>query len=318
MQNDIVVDPSSREFVQMDHGIVQCKCCSATTEYFASLDFSRSCEDSSVVQPFDPSGEMIPYRICPRCGFIFTRYFDDWSSQQMADRIYNEDYHLADPGFAEARPAGFAAALSKLLGNLRSSIAALDFGGGKGTLAALMQERGFDYDCFDPYFSDSPGPNRRFDLVTSFEVVEHSPDPIGSFVTMLSHAKPNGAILFSTNLQPRCVTSDWWYIAPRNGHISIHTARSLQFLAAQLGVRFLTLGNHVHLLYRHATDSVPRVLLRNDVFGFLWQASRQNLRALAFASRAAVQVGRPLMALDPRHAARLLLGEAGFRHRRAE
>jgi SAM-dependent methyltransferase len=285
----------------------RCKCCDAATEPFASLDFSRSCEDRNG-PPFPPSGELVPYVRCLSCGFIFTDYFDDWSAAQMADRIYNADYYLADPDFAEKRPAGTAADLVKWLGGLRSDIAALDYGGGNGTLAAVMRENGFDYDSYDPYFAGDTLPTRRYDLVTSFEVVEHTPDPLGNLAALLALVKPDGAVLISTGLQPRQVTSDWWYIAPRNGHISIHSHLSLQHLARKLAVRVLTIDT-THLLFRRARDPVARALLRRDVFSLLWHASRQNARALAMASLTAAQVGRPIAALDPRHAARLLLGE---------
>jgi hypothetical protein len=149
---------------------------------------------------------------------------------------------------------------------------------------------------------------RRYDLVTSFEVLEHSPDPYGTLATLLSLLKPHGAVLVSTALQPPHVTSDWWYIAPRNGHISLQSTRSLQHLAKRLGVHVLTTDS-THLLFHRARDPVARALLGRDVFGLLWHASRQNVRALAGASLAAALVGHPLAALDPRHAARLLLGE---------
>jgi 2-polyprenyl-6-hydroxyphenyl methylase/3-demethylubiquinone-9 3-methyltransferase len=285
----------------------RCKCCGAATEPFAALDFSRSCEDRHA-PPFAPSGELVPYVRCMNCGFIFTDYFDNWPPVRMAERIYNADYHLADPEFAEQRPAATAADLARWLAPLRSGIAALDYGGGNGTLAALMRRGGFDYDAYDPYFAGDPLPNRRYDLVTSFEVVEHTADPYGNLATLLSYTKPDGAVLVSTALQPAEVTSDWWYIAPRNGHISIHSARSLRHLAGRLGVRVLTIDS-THLLFRRARDPVARTLLRRDIFGLLWHASRQNAKALAAASIAAVQVGHPLAALDPRHAARLLLGE---------
>jgi len=271
------------------------------------LDFSRTCEDRHA-PPFAPSGEMVPYFRCQSCGFIFTDHFDAWSPGDMAERIYNADYHLADPQFTETRPASTAADLVRWLGDIRSDFAALDYGGGEGTLARLMGANGFDYDSYDPFFADSAVPARRYDLVTSFEVVEHTADPYGNLATLLSFTKPNGAVLVSTALQPPDVTSDWWYIAPRNGHISIHSARSLKHLARRLGVHVLTLDS-THLLYRRARDPVPRALLRRDVFGLLWHASRQNARSLARASLAAAQVGQPLAALDPRHPARLLLGE---------
>ena len=258
--------------------------------------------------PFPPSGEAVPYQRCQECGFIFTRYFDTWSANQMAERIYNADYQLADPEFADVRPNHFASLLSRWLAPMRADIQVLDYGGGQGTLSALMRRQGFQFDSYDPYFAESPAPEYRYDLVTSFEVVEHTPDPAGTFAAMLSYLKPDGAILFSTSLQPRDVTSDWTYIAPRNGHISIHTARSLQHLAARAGMTVLSV-KHAHAMFRRAADPVARLLLADNVYDLLWQASRQNVRALVAASLAAIRMGHPVAALNPSHAARLFLGE---------
>ena len=251
---------------------------------------------------------MVPYLRCRGCGFIFTDYFDSWSADEMACRIYNADYHLADPEFEEQRPAAVAADLARWVGDLRTGIAALDYGGGKGTLASIMRDGGFDYDSYDPFFAGNELPTRRYDLVTSFEVIEHSTDPFGTLSTLLSFTKPGGAVLISTALQPDKVTGDWWYIAPRNGHISIHSARGLQHLARRSGVHVLTTDS-THLFFRYARDPVARTLLGRDVYSLLWHASRQNVRALARASLAAALVGHPLAALDPRHAGRLIFGE---------
>jgi SAM-dependent methyltransferase len=251
---------------------------------------------------------MVPYVRCRNCRFIFTDHFDAWSSEMMGNRIYNADYHLADPEFDEQRPNATARDLAGWLRARRGGLVGLDYGGGKGTLAKAMRGEGFDYDSYDPFFADNPLPRRNYDLVTSFEVMEHNPDPHGFLRTLLSFAKPDGAVLISTALAPDDVAPDWWYIAPRNGHISIHSADSLHHLAARAGVHVLTI-DATHLFFRRARDPVARTLLSRDVYGLLWHASRQNPRALAAASLAAVLVGHPWPALDPRHAARLLFGE---------
>ena len=284
----------------------RCKCCDGFALPFAELDFSKSCEDRNL-SPFSPSGKVIPYFRCSRCGFIFTAHFDDWPPRRMQDEIYNEDYYLADPGFEEARPLAFAVSLANWLAPLRSEIASLDYGGGSGVLAAIMRQKGYDYDSYDPYFINTTLPARLYALATSFEVAEHATDPMKTFATMMSFLNRDGALLFSTNLSPCGVTSDWWYIAPRNGHVSIYTARSLQCLADRLGTRFLTLEDHIHLMYHRVSDRVPRTLLNRDVSAVLWHASRQNFKALISASLAAIQLGHPISALDPRNVARLLL-----------
>jgi hypothetical protein len=55
--------------------------------------------------------------------------------------------------------------------------------------------------------------------------------------------------LFSTltidKLPPRSL--EFWYIAPRNGHVTIHTRRSLAALAARFGKRLHHFSDGMHL-----------------------------------------------------------------------
>lgn len=44
---------------------------------------------------------------------------------------------------------------------------------------------------------------------------------------------------------------DHWYIAPRNGHITLHTRRSLVHLFAEHGYQVNHLSNSLHLAKRH-------------------------------------------------------------------
>ena len=204
----------------------RCKCCGGGVSAFAELDATRSCEDRRGTV-FPPSGRMIAYWRCGACGFVFTADFDALSPAELGALIYNDDYTRADPDFAIKRPTFFAGILASLLAPAAAWIDVLDFGGGGGTLADMMRARGFArFASYDPYFGDSALPPRRYDLVTAFEVVEHSRDPVDTFREITALRKSDGAVLFSTLLQPKAAGPDWWYIAPRNGHVSIHTSRS--------------------------------------------------------------------------------------------
>ncbi len=91
-----------------------------------------------------------------------------------------------------------------------------------------------------------------FPLVTAFEVFEHTPGPLVTAAQALSMLQPGGRLLFSTLLMdglPRQST-DHWYIAPRNGHISLHTAASLQKLFARLAWSVRSLNPNLHLAER--------------------------------------------------------------------
>ena len=97
---------------------------------------------------------------------------------------------------------------------------------------------------YDP-FSSPTRPEGKFDLITCFEVIEHSPDPMGTLREMNSLLAPGGGILLGQSLQPpnihelRC---SWWYCAPRNGHCSTFTARSFAVAGDQVGLHFHPAG----------------------------------------------------------------------------
>ena len=265
---------------------------------------------------FPPSGEHLRYWRCPTCEFIFTVDLDGLSSAELGNRIYNDDYGRADPEFAAERPRYFAGLLGGLVGPVKHRIEAIDFGGGRGHLAALMRG-GVLIDNYDPYFEEKGWPTRTYNLVTAFEVVEHTRDPIGTFRQMLSLLQPKGAVVFSTLLQPRNVRPDWWYIAPRNGHVSIYSDRTLRLLALRAGARCLTMSDGLHVLYERA-GWLPRFIASQRPRAVLYWASLRSTGALASATMQLFQLGCPSAALDPRHTLRLLLsnvsrGKAGNR-----
>jgi SAM-dependent methyltransferase len=270
------------------------------------IDSARTC----VPGVFAASGEKIDYACCTRCGFVFTRRFDAWSEAEMAARIYNADYVRADPDFLYDRPRFFATALQSMLGPVLPRLAALDFGGGAGLLARMMREAGCaQYDSYDPFLGDPTPPAGPYTLVTAFEVFEHSRDPIGTLRAAISHLTPDGALVFSTLVRPSRAGPDWWYIAPRNGHVSIHTEHSLRILARRCGAHLLSLSAGLHLLYRRL-GAVTRQILRTSGRQLLYHASLRGPAALARHSAGLVRAGLFFTACDPRHVVRAMFARA--------
>jgi 2-polyprenyl-6-hydroxyphenyl methylase/3-demethylubiquinone-9 3-methyltransferase len=288
-----------------------CKCCGAATEPFASIDFSRTCEDQPV-PVFAPTGEAVPYFRCTACGFLFTPHFDGLTTEQMAEKIYNSQYVMADPEFVDSRPRYFAGILQAAIGSAKDAVAALDFGGGNGQLAALMCEAGFrDFANYDPFFGSAVAPASSYDLITAFEVMEHTRDPIGTFREALALLRPDGALLFSTVLQPRQLDASWWYIAPRNGHVSLHSRRSLLAIAQLLQMEFLSVSAGLHLFYRSPPNLVMRSIVQHYARPMLRFASLNGIGPLLNASRQIARSGAVGATLDPRHAGRALLRQLG-------
>ncbi len=160
-----------------------------------------------------------------------------------------------DPDFAGSRPAASAELIGTLFGPTCRGLDVLDFGGGDGALAALLASRygmaAAVYDPFNP--ACDVAPERQYPLVTCFEVLEHTPDPRDTIREVAARAQPDGVIVFSTLLQPGDFAQrglGWWYVAPRNGHVTIYSAQALRALWAELGFQLISHGDGLHIAYR--------------------------------------------------------------------
>lgn len=289
----------------------KCKCCGGTTAEFGRVDSARTCLDRET-PVFPATGRSITYLECQNCGFIFTVDFDELNDCQIGDIIYNEQYVLADPDFAIVRPRYFADLLTPLLRPNCDRMRALDYGGGNGKFASILQERGFHFNSHDPYFNSTPLSPQAHDLVTMFEVVEHSRDPLGTFRAALVALAPDGAMLFSTLLRPASADASWWYIAPRNGHVSLHSVGSLTACARALGLHFVELGEGLHLFHARRSGMVSRSLLRDMGAQALYRASLRGIRPFWQVAASIAGAGQLGAACNLKHVCRALLVDLGL------
>jgi 2-polyprenyl-6-hydroxyphenyl methylase/3-demethylubiquinone-9 3-methyltransferase len=228
-----------------------CKVCDGPAPLYGVVDFNKYCAFEPTSLPI--SGIPVYYYRCRQCGFIFTRAFDEFTNQDFLERIYNAGYENVDPDYTGKRPRENLQRIITLFGNTRQ-IRILDYGGGSGLLTRLLREAGFSNAVsFDPFVEEySRRPEGRFDLVVSFEVLEHSPSPRETIADIDSFLlEPAGMVFFSTLIQSpdtEKAGTTWWYIAPRNGHCSIHTQVSLRHLGNphRLTLGSMDMGTHVY------------------------------------------------------------------------
>ena len=234
-----------------------CKCCGGDSRLFGVVDFSRSCEDSTAGAKIEPhAGVPIPYLRCEACGFVFTQAMDEWTQQDFAAHIYNDDYVRHDPDYLSKRPIKNAELIAENFPEMaRTNV--LDFGSGLGLLEKELKRRGFArVDSCDPYASGTrPDLAQSYQTVVAFEVFEHHPRPHELMSDLKKCLADNGAILFSTLLFDDAMVArgleKWWYCAPRNGHISFFTNRSLAVLAKQHGFSVGSFSENLHVFYRN-------------------------------------------------------------------
>lgn len=257
-----------------------CKVCGTPSPLFDVCDFMKNCEqrrDPALGRPL--AGVPVYFHRCPACGFIFTAVFDSLSDAEMGALIYNDEYVRFDPDFVEARPRQMAQMVRGMIGDaLLERLSLLDYGGGSGRLRDLLRQAGGRHvESYDPYFQ-SGAPEARFDLLLCFEVLEHARHPRRIVSDLRRLLNPAGVVMFSTLLQPPDIAEQgarWWYIGPRNGHVSVFTGKSLRELFALEGLEVLHGSNGLHVaLTRPAPDfvSVVRNVAGKTELGFRFPA----------------------------------------------
>jgi hypothetical protein len=231
-----------------------CKICRNVAPLAGTVDFNKSCIEFHGTS-LPPSGIAIDYNRCPACGFLFTAALDGWSKQDFLEAIYNDEYVLVDPEYRDFRPKSNVRFLSNLFAEQKGELAVLDYGGGNGALARLLGEAGFaSADTYDPLVAEfSTLPSKRYPLVCSFETLEHTPDPRATIHEMSGLVGDPGMIIFSTMLQPADFERtglSWWYIGPRNGHVSLFSRKSLEFAWRKEGLRYGSFDHLMHVAFR--------------------------------------------------------------------
>ena len=226
-----------------------CPVCYNPAEVLDALDFNKSCNGA-----MQPSGNMVDYYLC-QCGFCFCHEISGWDKAAFLHFIYNDDYALVDPDYLLARPRANADFLAQLFGIYGKRIRHLDYGGGNGQMVRMLKSQAWKSTSYDPFANKDLSPESlgKFDLITAFEVFEHVPDPQVLMKSLAELLQPDGVILFSTLLSDGQIHPggklDWWYAAPRNGHISLYSRNSLCLLAQQHGFNLASRDAGLHLMY---------------------------------------------------------------------
>ncbi len=243
-----------------------CKICGTPAPLYGVVDFHRSCEI--------PGGKQLPlsslpvyYRRCVACSFLFTDAFDDWSDADFKTHVYNDGYLALDPDYVAKRPRVNADAVERLFGAHKAQIRVLDYGGGNDVLCSVLRTAGYAAAVtYDPFTAEHAcRPEGMFDLVTCFETLEHMPDPLAGIAAMLASLAEPGLVLFSTLLQPPDFDRmglHWWYVGPRNGHVSLFSRNALALAWRRHGYQTASFNDNLHMAFRELPE-FARHLLRD-------------------------------------------------------
>lgn len=241
---------------------IVCPVCQGPCAELDAVDFEKSC---AVAQPSPPSESSVTYVLCEECGFCFAPEFASWSIEEFEARIYNNDYLRFDPDYVETRPRANAQSLVGTFPN-PTGIRHMDYGGGSGLMSRILRDAGWDSTSYDPFVNRTLTVQTlgQFDLVTAYEVFEHVPDVARLMSDLSTLVRADGIVIFSTlltdgNLAPGQRLT-WWYAAPRNGHISLYSTRSLVLLGARGGFNLGSYSANLHAYWRRVPRWAAQIL----------------------------------------------------------
>lgn len=230
---------------------VECKVCNSETEIFGVCDFNKSCEEEKGRKVFPWAGFPVYYHQCKNCGFIFTVDFDTWTVEDFLENVYNDDYLKVDPDYAGKRSKDCVTWFSPMLGGDKS-ITLLDYGAGNDTFSQELTKQGYNAVGWDPMWQKDPSfaKGTTFDVITAFEVLEHTPTPWETIKELVGFAKPeSGQIVFSTLVNDIIGNQgiNYFYISPRNGHVCMHSVKSLQLMFDKMGMEIQSFSPSQHI-----------------------------------------------------------------------
>lgn len=185
------------------------------------------------------------YLKCSECELIFA---DPRASLAKTAEKEIYDLHQNDPN-----DEGYRRFLNLLIEPLLKRVPAgaegLDFGCGPGpTLHLMLEDAGIHmalYDIF--YYPDEAPLQRRYDLVTCTEVVEHFNAPAASWPILVNLLKERAWLAVMTSLFTRETPEAFlaWQYKNDPTHVSFYTPKTMQWLANHFGLECEILNQRV-------------------------------------------------------------------------
>lgn len=186
---------------------------------------------------------------CEDCGFVFA----DAESVQAIEPLYSA---LVDPDYqhsAGARERAFAHIVRRIREIRPAAQTLLDVGAGVGGFCLQSRRVGFEVEGVEPsawavaqgrtsginlhhgYFPDAVSANKKFDVVTVLDVIEHVGRPVELLEACREHLNPGGLLVVITpdigSVTARLLGRRWWHF--RFAHIGYFSRRTMR---AALGI----------------------------------------------------------------------------------
>ncbi len=188
---------------------------------------------------------------CRDCDFIFKDKSDHISEEKELE-IYNSHQNsIDDPRYVAYFKRFIEAAIISTGKEFKEGF---DFGSGPSPVLATILERdyGIDMDIYDlNYAPNKTYLDKKYDLVTCTEVIEHLENPQEYFDLLASLMKDDGLLAMMTLFHPESEADflNWHYIRDRT-HISLFTPRTFAYMAEKSGLKVAYHNDHRYITFK--------------------------------------------------------------------
>lgn len=183
------------------------------------------------------------YHFCNNCEFIRKEESFIISKEEELKIYNNHNNSIEDPRYVEYFYKFLDAAVFPYVQDVQE---ALDFGSGPSPVLAQILEgnHGYKVDIYDLFYApEKVYKGKKYDLVTSTEVVEHLKDPMEYFELFKSLLKEDGVLAVKTlfhkyDKKDEDKFLNWHYIRDWS-HISFYTAKTMEYIAEKVGLKII-------------------------------------------------------------------------------
>ncbi|MDD4872504.1 MAG: class I SAM-dependent methyltransferase [Kiritimatiellae bacterium] len=185
------------------------------------------------------------YFMCPDCGLVHVPGQYHLSHEGKKHRYDLHTNNAEDEGYRRF----LAKLINPLLERLDNGAEGLDYGSGpEPVLAAMLSEKGFKMEIFDPFYADDRRTlERKYDFLTCCETMEHFVDPRKEWEQFIKLVKKGGWIGIMTQLLESADDFARWHYINDETHVCFFSGKTFEWLGKQYGVKIVLEGTSVVL-----------------------------------------------------------------------
>lgn len=204
--------------------------------------------------------------ICPLCNNPSSKFFEDIyfkcscckaifksSNLHLKDEkekaIYDKHVNIS----TDIRYQNFLAPITNsVLKDFDKNNCGLDFGCGKDSaIIKVLKDNGYKIDGYDIFYKDDRDLlNKKYDFITSSEVIEHFQNPKKEFELLLSMLKENGALYLMTEIYNEKIDFKKWYYKGDPTHIFFYQKETFEWIQKEYNFKKLMIEKRLIKLYR--------------------------------------------------------------------